>query len=53
MKQPSLIDELRERPYEFDFFQAVHILERADGNRVPTGMPPARISAAIVLARVS
>jgi len=44
MNQQSLIDELLERPYEFDFFQAVHVLERADSTRVAIGFqgPPER-----------
>lgn len=44
MNQNSLIRELWEHPYEFDFFQAVHILERAENNRVAIGFqgPPER-----------
>lgn len=44
MKRQTLLEELLERPYEFEFFQAVHLLERAEGNRVPVGFqgPPER-----------
>lgn len=40
----SLIEELYERPYEFDYFQAVQILERTDTNRLAIGGqgPPER-----------
>jgi type VI secretion system protein ImpH len=39
-----LIEELFDRPYEFDFYQAVQILERFDGARVAIGLqgPPER-----------
>lgn len=33
----SLIEELYERPYEFDFFQAVQILERTEPSRLAIG----------------
>lgn len=37
MHAKSLIEELYERPYEFDFFQAVQILERGDSTRIAIG----------------
>jgi type VI secretion system protein ImpH len=44
MRQKTLIEELYEHPYEFDFFQAVQILERADSGRIAIGLqgPPDR-----------
>lgn len=36
--QKPLIEELFARPYEFDFYQAVQILERFDGARVAVGL---------------
>jgi type VI secretion system protein ImpH len=44
MRAKSLIEELYQHPYEFDFFQAVQILERADTARVAIGWqgPPDR-----------
>ena len=44
MRGKSLIEELYERPYEFDFFQAVQILERTDTTRLALGGqgPPER-----------
>lgn len=40
----SLLEELFERPYEFEFYQAVQLLERIDSGRVAVGLqgPPER-----------
>jgi len=34
---PALLDRLESRPWEFDFFQAVWLLERFSGSDVPVG----------------
>ncbi|MFL5329320.1 MAG: type VI secretion system baseplate subunit TssG [Gemmataceae bacterium] len=41
---PTLIEELYAHPYEFDFFQAVYLLELAGGDRLSVGLqgPPDR-----------
>jgi type VI secretion system protein ImpH len=35
--QPELLDELLRRPWGFEFFRAVHLLERLHGDRQPIG----------------